>query len=71
MTIVQDKCKEIVKLKNEGDELLAALKSMLTFYGMDEEKGEVSGVLHEQDRKLIAKIEEQGLSKKITDANLP
>jgi hypothetical protein len=36
-------------------ELLEALESMLTFYGMDEEPGEVSGLIHKQARAAIAK----------------
>lgn len=52
----------VVKIKWRYDDLVhaapdlyEALESMLTFYGMDEEPGEVSGVVHKQARAALAK----------------
>jgi len=50
-----------LRLMAAAPELLDALSSMLTFYGMDEEPGEVSGVIHRRARAAIAKAKgEQG-----------
>ncbi len=41
-------------------DLYKALQSMLTFYGMDREKGEVSDVIHAEAEKALAKARGEG-----------
>ena len=41
-------------------DLYEALQSMLTFYGMDREKGEVSDVIHAEAEKALAKARGEG-----------
>jgi len=45
-------------LKKERVALRSALNAMLTFYGMDEEPGEASGVLHNSARRALEEGEE-------------
>jgi len=46
-------------LKEKNEQLREALNAMLTFYGMDEEKGELSEVIHNQARAAIAGKEDK------------
>lgn len=54
MEIDSTESKEWSDLMRRNSELEAALKSMMTFFGMDEQRGEVSGQIFDQARAALS-----------------